>query len=142
VACGCLRDLRVSLQPRCRRAQAPANWCDIVSLHLNVKAATYRELPGDWLSPFTSAAKSTNLRRHASVIFITGTCSATGYLDIILSAMQALSHKGPQNEVEALPLEGGRTFCPRQLRIQRQRCTSPRGQRPICQLGRDKVGSP
>ena len=25
----------------------PANWCDIVSLHPNIKACTYKELPGD-----------------------------------------------------------------------------------------------
>ncbi|NTU43575.1 MAG: hypothetical protein HGA78_11120 [Nitrospirales bacterium] len=28
--------------------KVPANWCDIVSLHPNVKACTYREVPGSW----------------------------------------------------------------------------------------------
>jgi hypothetical protein len=29
-----------------------ANWCDIVSLHPNVKACIYRELTGSWLLTF------------------------------------------------------------------------------------------
>ena len=31
--------------------KVPANWCDIVSLHPNVKACTYKELPDDYMVP-------------------------------------------------------------------------------------------
>src|SRR5271157_1057652 len=36
----------------------PSNLCDIVSLHTNVKACTYRELPGVWLLTFYIGRKA------------------------------------------------------------------------------------
>ena len=93
--------------------KVPANWCDIVSLHPNVKACTYRELPGGWLLIFHIGRKGYQppedtrqvLYQYRKVV------QQPEYLDITLSA-----EAGPfgtddhRMRFEALPLEGGRTF--------------------------------
>jgi len=91
----------------------PANWCDIVSLHPNVKACTYRELPGTWRLTFYIGRKiyqpPENTRqviyRYRNVV------QQQGYLDIILNADEGpFGTKDHRMRFEALPLDEGRTF--------------------------------
>jgi hypothetical protein len=93
--------------------KVPANWCDIVSLHPNVKACTYRELPGDWLLTFYPGKKvyqppdeTRQVKYHYRVVV-----QQPGYLDIILRADAGpFGTKDHRMRFEALPLNGGRTF--------------------------------
>jgi hypothetical protein len=93
--------------------KVPANWCDIVSLHPNVKACTYRELPGDWLLTFYPGKKvyqppdeTRQVLYHYRVVV-----QQPGYLDIILRADAGpFGTKDHRMRFEALPLNGGRTF--------------------------------
>jgi len=93
--------------------KVPANWCDIVSLHPNVKACTYRELPGDWLLTFYPGKKvyqppdeTRQVKYHYRVV-----SQQPGYLDILLRAEAGpFGTKDHRMRFEALPLNGGRTF--------------------------------
>ena len=93
--------------------KVPANWCDIVSLHPNIKACTYRELPGDWLLTFYPGKKiyqppedTRQVKYHYRVVN-----QQPGYLDIILSADAGpFGTKDHKMRFEALPLDGGRTY--------------------------------
>jgi hypothetical protein len=93
--------------------KVPANWCDNVSLHPNVKACTYRELPGDWLLTFYPGKKvyqppdETRQVRYRFRVAV----QQQGYLDIILHADAGpFGTKDHRMRFEALPLNGGRTF--------------------------------
>ena len=91
----------------------PANWCDIVSLHPNIKACTYKELPGDWLLTFYIGRKVYQpLEDTRQVIYhYRNVDQQRGYLDIILSAGEGpFGTKDHNMRFEALPIDGGRTF--------------------------------
>ena len=91
----------------------PANWCDIVSLHPNIKACTYKELPGDWLLTFYIGRKAYQpLEDTRQVIYHYRIVDQQRvYLDIILSASEGpFGTKDHNMRFEALPLDGGRTF--------------------------------
>jgi len=91
----------------------PADWCDIVSLHPNIKACTYRELPGDWLLTFYPGKKTYQPPDEESqVIYHFRTAvQQQGYLDITLSADTGpYGTKNHRMRFEAMPLDGGRTF--------------------------------
>ena len=91
----------------------PANWCDIVSLHPNIKACTYGELPGGGLLTFYVGRKVYQPPEDARQVIYSYRVvkQQPGYLDIVLSADQ-----GPFGTVdhhmrfEALPLAGEKTF--------------------------------
>lgn len=93
--------------------KVPAHWCDIVFLHPNVKACTYRELPGDRLLAFYPGKKvyqapdeSRRVNYHYRVV-----TQNPGYLDITLRAEAGpYGTKDHRMRFEALPLNGGRTF--------------------------------
>jgi len=93
--------------------RAPANWCDIVFLHPNVKACTYRELPETWRLTFYIGRK---VYQHPAdtrqVIYrYRKVDQQQGYLDIILDADEGpFGTKEHKMRFEALPLDGGRTF--------------------------------
>ncbi len=93
--------------------KVPANWCDIVSLHPNVKACTYRELPGTWLLTFYIGRKvyQTPEDTRQVIYHYRKVDQQQGYLDIILSADAGpFGTKDHMMRFEALPLVGGRTF--------------------------------
>jgi hypothetical protein len=93
--------------------KVPENWCDIASLHPNVKACTYRELPGAWLLTFYIGRKVYQPPENAlKVIFqCRNVDQQQGYLDIILSADAGpFCTKDHRMRFEALPIDGGRTF--------------------------------
>ena len=93
--------------------KVPANWCDIVSLHLNVKACTYRELSGAWLLTFYFGRKVYQPPEDTRpvVYHFRNVAQQQGYLDIILSAAEGpFGTKDHRMRFEALPLDQGRTF--------------------------------
>ena len=93
--------------------KAPANWCDIVSLHPNVKACTYKELPGAWLLTFYLGRKVYQPPEdtHQVIYNYRNVDQQQGYVDIILSADAGpFVTKDHRMRFEAIPLDGGRTF--------------------------------
>jgi hypothetical protein len=93
--------------------KVPANWCDIVSLPPNVKACTYREMPGAWLLTFYLGRKSYQPPEdaHQVIYYYRNVLQRQGYLDIVLSADTGpFGTKDHKLRFEALPLDGVRTF--------------------------------
>jgi len=93
--------------------KVPDNWCDIVSLHPNIKACTSRELPGDGLLTFYIGRKVYQTPEEARqvVYHYRNVDQQQGYLDIILSADAGpVGTKDHRMRFEAVPLDGGRTF--------------------------------
>ena len=91
----------------------PANWCDIVSLHLNVKACTYRELPGTWRLTFYLGRKVYQPPEDTRQVIYRyrKVDQQEGYLGIILNADEGpFGTKDHRMRFEAVPLDGGRTF--------------------------------
>jgi hypothetical protein len=92
---------------------APANWCDIVSLHTNVKACTYRELPGSWQLTFYIGRKVYQPPKdaHQVIYRYRKVVQQQGYLDINLNADEGpFGTKDHRMRFEVLPLDGGKTF--------------------------------
>jgi hypothetical protein len=90
-----------------------ANWCDIVSLHPNIKACTYRELPDAWLLTFYIGRKVYQPPEGARqiVYHYRNVDQQQRYLNIILSADAGpFGTKDHRMRFEAVPLDGGRTF--------------------------------
>jgi len=93
--------------------KVPANWCDIVSLHPNVKACTFRELPGaEQLTFYIGRKIYQTPKASRQVIYrYRNVAKQPGYLDVILTADSGpFSTKDHQMRFEALALGGKRTF--------------------------------
>jgi hypothetical protein len=93
--------------------KVPANWCDIVALHPNVKACTYRELPGTWRLTFYLGRKVYQSPEDARqlIYHYRNIEQRQGYLDIVLRADEGpFGTKDHQMRLEAMPLDGDRTF--------------------------------
>jgi hypothetical protein len=93
--------------------KVPANWCDIVSLHPNVKACTYRELTGAWLLTFYLGRKAYQPPEdtHQLIYRYQIVAQQKGYLDIVLNADEGpFGTKDHRMRFEAIPLDGGKTF--------------------------------
>jgi hypothetical protein len=93
--------------------KVPANWCDIVSLYPNVKACTYRDLPGAGLLTFYLGRKVYQPPEDARQIefHLKNGTQQPGYLDMVLTADAGpYGTRNHRLRVAALPLEGGRSF--------------------------------
>jgi hypothetical protein len=93
--------------------KVPANWCDIVSLHPNVKACTYRDVPGSWLLTFYIGRKVYQPPEDTRQVIYhyRNVDQQQGYLDIILTADAGpFGTKDHRMSFEALALDGARTF--------------------------------
>jgi hypothetical protein len=92
--------------------KVPANWCDIVFLHPNVKACTYREQAGAWLLNFYLGRKTYQPPEDTvPVISHFRNVEHQEYMDIKLNADDGpYGTKDHRMRFEALPLEGGKTF--------------------------------
>jgi hypothetical protein len=93
--------------------KVPANWCDIVSLHPNVKVCIYREQPGSWLLTFFIGRKTYQPPEDTRQVIYhyRNVAERQGYLDILLNADEGpFGTRDHRMRFEALPLEGGRTF--------------------------------
>jgi len=93
--------------------RVPANWCDIVSLNPNVKACTYGELPNAWLLTFYVGRKSYQPPEKVQQVkyHYHNSEHRPGYLDVALTAGAGpFGTKDHRMRLEAMPLEGGKTF--------------------------------
>lgn len=93
--------------------KVPANWCDIVPLHPNIKACTYREVTDAWLLTFYLGRKVYQRpeETHHVIYQFRNVEQRQGYLNIVLSAAEGpLGTHDHQIRFAALPLDGGRTF--------------------------------
>lgn len=91
----------------------PANWCDIVSLHPNVKACTYSGQPGDQVLTFYPGKKVYQPPDDTRKVLYRYRVVALQprYLNIDLAADAGpFGTKDHRMKFEALPLDGGRTF--------------------------------
>jgi hypothetical protein len=93
--------------------KVPANWCEIVSLHPNVKACTYRQLTGAWQLAFYPGRKVYQPPEdtHQIMYRYRNIDLQQRYLDIILDAETGpFGTKDHKMRFEALPIDGGKTF--------------------------------
>jgi hypothetical protein len=91
----------------------PATWCDIVTLHPNVKACTQSERSGDWLLTFYLGRKFYQPPEDANLVVYRyrNVMQQQGYLDIVLTAdVGPMGTDDHRMMFEALPLDGGKTF--------------------------------
>jgi hypothetical protein len=123
--------------------KVPTNWCDIVSLNLNVKACTYRELPGAWLLTFYIGRKFYQPPEDTRQVTYQyrNVDQKQGYLDIVLTADAGpFGTKDHRMRFEALPLEGGRTFVHVSYEYSDSVMLRLAGKAYFATLGRGKVG--
>ena len=123
--------------------KVPANWCDIVSLHPNVKACTYRELPGDWLLTFYVGKKVYQPPEEArQVIYhFSNVIQQPEYLDILLRADSGpFGTEDHRMRFEALPLDRGKTFVHVSYEYRDSLALRLAGKAYFSTFGRDKVG--
>jgi hypothetical protein len=92
--------------------KVPANWCDIVSLHPNVKACSYNDQAGTLLLAFYLGQKTYQPPEDMVPVISRFRCvEHQGYQDIMLNADEGpYATKDHRMRFEALPLDGGRTF--------------------------------
>jgi hypothetical protein len=93
--------------------KVPATWCDIVALHPNVKACTYRDSPAAGMLTFYLGRRFYQPPEDArQVVFhYRNVDQQQRYLDIMLSADEGpYGTKDHKMRFEAIPLDGGKTF--------------------------------
>lgn len=91
----------------------PANWCDIVSLHPNIKACTYRELADSWRLALYIGRKEFQPPEDTRQILYRyrNVDQKPGYLDIVLTAVEGpFGTRDHKMRFEALPVGEGKTF--------------------------------
>ncbi len=92
---------------------SPANWCDIASLHLNVKACTCKNLNGNRQLTLYHGRKFYQAQEDAYPVIYHYRVNAldSGHLGVSLAADQGpLSVKDLRLNLEAIPLDDNRTF--------------------------------
>jgi hypothetical protein len=93
--------------------KVPSSWCDIVSLHPNVKACTYSKEPDSGQLTFYIGKKVYQPPEEARQVqyHYRTVVQQRGYLDILLTAEEGpFGTKDHTMRFEALPLGGGKTF--------------------------------
>lgn len=93
--------------------QLPTNWCDILLLHINVRACTYKQVNETWLLTIYNVNKSSDTLEEADQLEFEYHIIAQqpGFLDIALAAREGpFSTKDHRFELEAVSLDDGRTF--------------------------------
>ena len=123
--------------------EVPANWCDIVFLHLNTKACTYRELQGDWQLTFYLGRKFYQPPEDTRQIIyhFQNVVQQQGYLDIILNSDEGpFGTKDHRIRFEALPLDGKRSFVHISYEYIDSAALRLAGKLYFATLGSDKVG--
>jgi hypothetical protein len=123
--------------------KVPANWCDIVSLHPNVKACTYSGQPENGLLTFYIGKKEYQPPEDTRpvVYHYRNVVQQKGYLDIILSADEGpFGTKDHTMRFEALPLKEGKTFIHVSYEYSDSIALRLAGKAYFATLGRSKVG--
>ncbi|WP_319585654.1 hypothetical protein [uncultured Desulfobulbus sp.] len=121
----------------------PENWCDIASLHPNVKACTYKERAGKWLLTFYLGRKDNQPLEdtHQIIWHYREVERQQGYLDVVIFADQGpYGTKNHSMRFEALPLDGGRTFVHVRYAFSDSKALRLVAKFYFATFGRDKVG--
>jgi hypothetical protein len=121
----------------------PSNWCDIVSLHPNVKACTYGEQPGNGQLTFYIGKKEyqTPEESRPVVYHYRNVVQQKGYLDITLSANEGpFGTRDHKMRFEALPINEGKTFVHVSYEYSDSIALRLAGKAYFATLGRSKVG--
>lgn len=93
--------------------QSPVSWCDITSLHINIKACTTRKVADQWFLTIYSGRKYYQPPEEAYQLKFKFRIAAQqrDYLDIALTADEGpLRTKDHRIRLEAAPLDKGSTF--------------------------------
>lgn len=93
--------------------QLPTNWCDIVLLHSNVRACTYKKVNDTWLLTLYNVKKFQDPLKDAYQMNFEYCVIAQqpGFFAISLAAREGIfSTKDHQFGLEAIPLDEDRTF--------------------------------
>lgn len=93
--------------------ESPQAWCDITSLHINVKACTAQRAEDHWLLTIYSGRKHYQPPSEAYPLKLDYRVAARqpGYLDITLNADHGpLRTRNHRIRLEAAPLDAGHTF--------------------------------
>ena len=93
--------------------QLPTNWCDIVLLHSNVRASTYKKVNDIWLLTLYNVKKFQDPLKDAYQMNFEYRVIAQriGFFAISLAAREGIfSTKDHQFRLEAIPLDEERTF--------------------------------
>lgn len=121
----------------------PANWCDIVSLHPNVKACTYSKPAGSALLTFyigNKAYQPPEDTRQVTYKF-RNVIQQKGYLDVTLSAESGpFGTEDHKMRFEALQLDGGKTFVHVSYEYSDSIALRLASKVYFATVGRDKVG--
>jgi hypothetical protein len=123
--------------------KVPANWCDIVSLHPNVKACTYGNQPGNGLLTFYIGKKEYQPPEDSRPVIyhFRNVVQQNGYLDITLSADEGpFGTKDHTMRFEALPLKEGKTFVHVSYEYSDSMALRLAGRAYFATVGRSKVG--
>lgn len=123
--------------------RVPANLCDIVALHPNVKACTWSDQSDAGVLNFYVGKKTYQPPEAArKVLFRNQIVSQqNGYQDIILSAdVGPFGTKDHNMRFEAIPLDGGRTFVHVSYEYSDSTALRLAGKAYFATLGRSKVG--
>lgn len=123
--------------------KVPSSWCDIVSLHPNVKACTYSKEPDSGQLTFYIGKKVYQPPKKArQVLYQYRTVvQQRGYLDMILTADEGpFGTKDHTMRFEALPLDGGKTFVHVSYAYNDSVALRLAEKAYFATLGRDKVG--
>jgi hypothetical protein len=123
--------------------KVPANWCDIVALHPNVKACTYGNEPGDGLLTFYIGKKEYQSPEESRpvVYHYRNVVLQKGYLDIILTADEGpFGTRDHTMRFEALPIKGGMTFVHVSYEYSDSLALRLAGKAYFATVGRSKVG--
>jgi len=123
--------------------KVPANWCEMLFLHPNVKACTYKELPDEWLLTFHVGRKTYQSpdKTHQIIYHYRKVDQQPGYLNIILGADAGpLGTKDHLMRFEVLPLDEGRTFAHVRYAYNESLIFRLAEKVYFATLGRDKVG--
>jgi hypothetical protein len=123
--------------------KAPENWCDIVSLHPNVKACTYREKSGDWLLTFYLGSKDYQPPEETRPVTyqFRNPEQRKGYLNIALNAAEGpFGTEDHRLRFEAIPLEKDRTFVHVSYQYSDSLALRLAAKAYFATLGRSKVG--
>jgi len=93
--------------------QSPASWCDITSLHINIKACTSRNVADQWLLTLYSGRKSYQPPADAYPLKLKYRVLSEkpDYLELALAAEEGpLRTKDHRIRLQAAPLDKERTF--------------------------------
>lgn len=91
----------------------PANWCDITSLHINIKACTAKQSGGTWQVTMYSGRKYYQPPGDAYPLKLAFRVVAQqpDYLSVVLQGDQGpLRTKDHRIRLEAVPIDGGKSF--------------------------------